>query len=137
MKTTMIGIGVAILLVAAFIVAEYFFRPGPYDEVVSRLHPGMTEDEVDEELGPPNRPSESRARPGAGIRLDNDYDNFEKLYHVNVEFNGVDLPLIIEFGREPHGRGRAIIKSWCGFVPDKNQPEPTKVTARKVCHDIQ
>ncbi|MGB7556701.1 MAG: hypothetical protein WBM04_20210 [Candidatus Korobacteraceae bacterium] len=91
-----IGICVAICVVACLVGAEFLLRPTPYDDIVGRLHPGMSESDVIEELGKSHFRVGYMSIDGNGVRYDLEYRT-----------TGVNLPLIIEFN------GTHTIKKWC------------------------
>lgn len=114
-----IGIGVALCIVAGLVGAERFLRSGPYDDMVSRLKPGMTVNIVTEELGKPINQYL--------VKL-NGEDSM--MYRVD----GTDLPLIVQFRDDAYGN---IIERWCVFVPEKSQPAAAHLDTKLVCHDVQ
>jgi hypothetical protein len=111
-----VGIGVAICVVAGLVGAEHLLRASPYDDMVSRLHAGMSVPEVEEELGTPYNEGHM-----AG----------DSSYSLMYRTNGTKLPLIVQF------TDTRIIEKWCVFVPEKSQPNATSPNVRLVCHEVQ
>ena|SRR5271165_6287333 len=65
--TLVIGLLAVICVVACLIWAEFLLRPGPYDDMVRRLHPGMSSGAVIEELGNPSWSGDWKGHPSSVI----------------------------------------------------------------------
>lgn len=112
------------LLVAAYS-TKFLPRPTPYDDAVSHLEPGMTDEVVDDVLGKSNR-----FNWGWGF----DDGSPSALYRVN----GTNLPLIIKF-RETRGNPSEVIDQWCTLVPERKRPgeAENEMPVQLVCHDVK
>jgi hypothetical protein len=124
-----IGIGVAIVIVACLVGAQFLLRRSPYDDMVSRLRPGMHSFEVTGELG--ESYTEVRLDFGSGGKT---------LMYTTKDKN---WPLFIQFtnysgvGAEPD-----TIDQWCGVPWDRSRPDKAADLTQTsklelVCHKVR
>jgi len=106
-RTVIFAASAVVFIVVGLLIAKHVLRQGPYDEMVSQLHPRMSSDEMTHTLGRPYS-IENDIGQGPGV--------YESWLYQAV---GTDLPLIIQFDRSQSD----YALQWCAYVPDARGDE--------------